>query len=79
MRPATTTRSVANETRLLSASLTLIAALTQSGTLRVRKDDFELYNVNVQNLYGRRQSQSQALALSASGERQSFYACQFVG
>ncbi|KAJ6584314.1 carbohydrate esterase family 8 protein [Mycena capillaripes] len=41
-----------------------------SGTLRVHKDNFALYNVNVKNMFG---TGSQALALSAYGTNQGYY------
>ncbi|KAL8293543.1 hypothetical protein RQP46_000244 [Phenoliferia psychrophenolica] len=50
-----------------------------SGTLRVHKDDFTMYNIDVVNSYGKQAEQSQALALSAYGKRQGFYGCSFVG
>ncbi|KZP16277.1 carbohydrate esterase family 8 protein [Athelia psychrophila] len=46
-----------------------------SGTLRVLANSFNLYNVKVVNTYG---IGSQALALSASGTEQGFYASSFV-
>jgi pectinesterase len=48
----------------------------QTGTLRAHGDNFKLYNVNLVNTRGRG---SQALALSAYGDRQGYYACQFRG
>ncbi|KAJ3039110.1 hypothetical protein HDV00_012601 [Rhizophlyctis rosea] len=53
----------------------------QSGTLRVAKSNFAMYNVNVKNTYGNKGagSQSQAIALSAYGSQQAYYACQFTG
>ena len=50
-----------------------------SATLRVHKDDFQLYNVIVENTFGHPIQQSQALALSAYGLRQGFYASSFTG
>ncbi|KAJ7258782.1 carbohydrate esterase family 8 protein [Mycena haematopus] len=47
-----------------------------SGTLRVHKDNFALYNVNVRNTFG---VGSQALALSAYGTNQGYYGCAFYG
>ncbi|KAJ7505887.1 putative pectin methylesterase [Mycena galericulata] len=47
-----------------------------SGTLRVHKDDFAMYNVNVKNTFGQG---SQALALSAYGTNQGYYGCGFYG
>ena len=45
-------------------------------TLRVDKDNFSMYNVNVKNTFGKG---SQALALSQYGSRVGFYACGFYG
>ncbi|KAF8660894.1 hypothetical protein AX16_001523 [Volvariella volvacea WC 439] len=47
-----------------------------SGTLRIHKNDFKLYNVNVKNGYG---PGSQAIALSQYGSRVGLYACGFYG
>lgn len=47
----------------------------QTGTLRVKADNFKLYNVNVANTYGKG---SQAIALSAYATS-GYYACQFTG
>ena len=47
-----------------------------SGTLRIHKNDFKLYNVNVKNTYG---VGSQAIAISQYGSRVGLYACGFYG
>ncbi|KIM49893.1 carbohydrate esterase family 8 protein [Hebeloma cylindrosporum] len=47
-----------------------------SGTLRVHKNDFKLYNVNVKNTFG---VGAQAIAVSQYGSRVGFYACGFYG
>ncbi|PFH51228.1 carbohydrate esterase family 8 protein [Amanita thiersii Skay4041] len=47
-----------------------------SGTLRVHKNDFKMYNVNVKNTYG---PGSQAIAISQYGSRVGLYACGFYG
>jgi len=47
-----------------------------SGTLRVHKDNFRMYNVNVKNTYG---IGSQAIAVSQYGNRVGFYGCAFIG
>ncbi|KAH6904435.1 pectinesterase [Coprinopsis sp. MPI-PUGE-AT-0042] len=47
-----------------------------SGTLRIHKDNFKLYNVNVKNTYGQG---SQAIAISQYGSRVGLYACGFYG
>ncbi|PPR04301.1 hypothetical protein CVT24_013374 [Panaeolus cyanescens] len=47
-----------------------------SGTLRIHKDNFKMYNVNVKNTYG---PGGQAIALSQYGKKVGFYACGFYG
>jgi pectinesterase len=47
-----------------------------SGTLRIHKDDFKMYNVNVKNTFGQG---SQAIAISQYGSRVGLYACGFYG
>jgi pectinesterase len=47
-----------------------------TATLRAHGDNFKLYNVNVINTRGKG---SQALALSAYGDNQGYYGCQFKG
>lgn len=47
-----------------------------TGVLRAHGDGFKLYNVNLVNTRGKG---SQALALSAYGNRQGYYGCQFRG
>jgi pectinesterase len=47
-----------------------------SGTLRIHKDDFKMYNVNVKNTFG---PGSQAIAISQYGSRVGLYACGFYG
>ncbi|KAF8158033.1 pectinesterase [Crassisporium funariophilum] len=47
-----------------------------SGTLRIHKNDFKMYNVNVKNTYG---VGSQAIAISQYGSRVGLYACGFYG
>lgn len=47
-----------------------------SGTLRIHKNDFKLYNVNVKNTYG---PGTQAIAISQYGSRVGLYACGFYG
>ncbi|KAF1989423.1 carbohydrate esterase family 8 protein [Aulographum hederae CBS 113979] len=48
----------------------------ETATLGVHTNDFALYNVNLVNTFGKG---SQALALSAMGERQGYYQCSFKG
>jgi pectinesterase len=48
----------------------------QTGVLRAHGDNFRLYNVNLVNTRGKG---SQALALSAYGNKQGYYGCQFKG
>jgi pectinesterase len=59
----------------LSAKLTS-GSDDASGTLRVHKDNFRMYNVHVKNTFG---SGSQALAVSQYGNRVGFYGCAFIG
>lgn len=47
-----------------------------SATLRVHKNDFKMYNVNVKNTYG---VGGQAIAFSQDGSRVGLYACGFYG
>ncbi|KAF9046510.1 pectinesterase [Panaeolus papilionaceus] len=47
-----------------------------SGTLRIHKDNFKMYNVNVKNTYG---VGSQAIAISQYGSKVGLYACGFYG
>jgi pectinesterase len=47
-----------------------------SGTLRIHKDNFKMYNVNVKNTYGKG---SQAIAISQYGSKVGLYACGFYG
>ncbi|KAF5017800.1 hypothetical protein F66182_10240, partial [Fusarium sp. NRRL 66182] len=48
----------------------------KSGTLRAKNDGLKLYNVNVVNSRGKG---VQAIALSAYGNQQGYYGCQFSG
>ncbi|KAJ7119772.1 pectin methylesterase [Mycena epipterygia] len=76
--------STTDSTSYTSNSVTITAADSAaaagsddpSGTLRVHKDNFALYNVNVKNTFG---VGSQALALSAYGTNQGYYGCGFYG
>ncbi|TFK60349.1 pectinesterase [Pluteus cervinus] len=47
-----------------------------SGTLRIHKDNFKLYNVNVKNGYG---AGTQAIAISQYGNKVGLYGCGFYG
>lgn len=47
-----------------------------SGTLRIHKDDFQMYNINVKNTFG---PGTQAIAISQYGSRVGLYACGFFG
>ncbi|KAJ3997148.1 putative pectin methylesterase, partial [Lentinula boryana] len=73
------TANTANyESNVVTISNSLSAASAgsddASGTLRVHKDDFALYNVNVKNTFGQG---SQALALSAYGTNHGYYGSGF--
>ncbi|KAF8055432.1 pectinesterase [Lyophyllum atratum] len=48
-----------------------------TGTLRVHKDNFFLYNVNLKNTFGHSSSGGQALALSAYGTNHGYYGVGF--
>lgn len=75
--PTTYKRNLVTVTGSLSANTT--GSNDLSATLRVHKDDFSLYNINLANTYGHPIVQAQALALSAWGERQGFYGSSFSG
>jgi len=60
-----------------SASLGTAGTDDLSGTLRVHKDDFALYNVDVKNTFGEASTNGQALALSAYGTNHGYYASGF--
>lgn len=47
-----------------------------SGTLRIHKDNFSMYNVNVSNTFG---PGTQAIAISQYGSQVGLYACGFIG
>lgn len=47
-----------------------------SGTLRIHKNNFKMYNINVKNTYG---PGGQAIAISQYGSKVGFYACGFYG
>ncbi|ESK82463.1 carbohydrate esterase family 8 protein [Moniliophthora roreri MCA 2997] len=52
------------------------ASNDETGTLRIHKDDFKIYNVNLKNTRG---AGTQAGAISQYGNRVGFYACGFYG
>ncbi|KAF9025069.1 pectinesterase [Hymenopellis radicata] len=62
----------------ISANVTASSAGSNdaSGTLRIHKNDFKMYNVNVANTYGKG---TQAIAISQYGSRVGLYACSFTG
>ncbi|KAF5376573.1 hypothetical protein D9757_008268 [Collybiopsis confluens] len=60
-----------------SASLGTAGSDDLSGTLRVHKDNFALYNVNVKNTFGQASTNGQAIALSAYGTNHGYYASGF--
>lgn len=49
-----------------------------TGTLRVHQDDFSMYNINVQNTFGQAETNGQAIAISAYGNRMGLYTSQFL-
>ncbi|SJL16043.1 related to pectinesterase precursor [Armillaria ostoyae] len=73
------TSSYASNTVTITYSLSLASADDDdsTGTLRVHKDDFALYNVNVKNTFGKASTDGQALALSAYGTNHGYYGVGF--
>ncbi|SJL08964.1 related to Pectinesterase [Armillaria ostoyae] len=73
------TSSYTSNTVTITHSSSLGTAGTDdlTGTLRVHKDDFALYNVNVKNTFGQASTNGQALALSAYGSNQGYYGVGF--
>ncbi|KAK6985026.1 pectinesterase [Favolaschia claudopus] len=82
--PTTILGSTTDTTSYTSNSVTITHSLSaaaagnddSSGTLRVHKDNFSMYNVNVRNTFG---VGSQALALSSYGNNIGYYGCAFYG
>ncbi|KAJ6461184.1 carbohydrate esterase family 8 protein [Mycena vitilis] len=74
----TDTTSYTSNAVTITHSLSATAAGSDdlSGTFRVHKDNFAMYNVNVKNTFG---SGSQALALSSYGTNVGYYGCAFFG
>jgi pectinesterase len=58
------------------STLTIAGSDDASGTLRIHKDNFSMYNVNVKNTFG---PGVQAIALSQYGSQVGLYACAFFG
>ncbi|KAK0476339.1 pectin lyase fold/virulence factor [Armillaria novae-zelandiae] len=75
------TSSYSSNTVTITYSLSLADADDDdsTGTLRVHKDDFALYNVNVKNTFGKASTNGQALALSAYGTNHGYYGVGFYG
>ncbi|KAK0199648.1 pectin lyase fold/virulence factor [Desarmillaria ectypa] len=73
------TTSYTSNTVTITHSSSLGTAGTDdlAGTLRVHKDDFALYNVNLKNTFGQASTNGQALALSAYGTNQGYYGVGF--
>ncbi|KAF8158034.1 carbohydrate esterase family 8 protein [Crassisporium funariophilum] len=82
--PLTIFGSTTDTSSYLSNTVTIqfgLSALTAgnddvSGTLRIHKDNFKMYNVNVKNTFG---MGSQAIAISQYGNRVGLYGCSFFG
>ncbi|KAJ7821374.1 carbohydrate esterase family 8 protein [Mycena olivaceomarginata] len=82
--PTTILGSTTDTTSYTSNSVTITHSLSAaaagsddlSGTLRVHKDNFAVYNINVRNTFG---VGSQALALSSYGTNVGYYGCAFFG
>ncbi|KAF7345639.1 Pectinesterase [Mycena venus] len=74
----TDTTSYTSNSVTITHSLSAAAAGSDdlSGTFRVHKDNFALYNVNIRNTFGQG---SQALALSSYGTNVGYYGCAFFG
>ncbi|KJA17995.1 carbohydrate esterase family 8 protein [Hypholoma sublateritium FD-334 SS-4] len=74
----TDTASFAQNEVVIQAGLSLADAGSDdaSGTLRVHKDSFSMYNVNVTNTFG---PGMQAIAISQYGSKVGLYACAFLG
>ncbi|KAJ7125788.1 carbohydrate esterase family 8 protein, partial [Mycena crocata] len=82
--PTTILGSTTDTTSYTSNSVTITHSLSAaaagsddlSGTFRVHKDNFAMYNVNVRNTFG---PGSQALALSSYGTNVGYYGSAFFG
>ncbi|KAJ7247342.1 carbohydrate esterase family 8 protein [Mycena rebaudengoi] len=82
--PTTILGSTTDTTSYTANSVTITHSLSAaaagnddaSGTLRVHKNNFAMYNVNVRNSFGQG---SQALALSSYGTSLGYYGCGFFG
>ncbi|KAJ6520694.1 carbohydrate esterase family 8 protein [Mycena vulgaris] len=82
--PTTILGSTTDTTSYTSNSVTITHSLSAaaagnddaSGTFRVHKDNFAMYNVNVKNTFG---VGSQALALSSYGTNVAYYGSAFFG
>jgi pectinesterase len=74
----TDTTTYLQNTVIIQFGLSLLTAGSDdiSGTLRIHKNDFKMYNVNVMNTFGQG---SQAIAISQYGTRVGLYACGFFG
>ncbi|KAK6360181.1 hypothetical protein TWF730_006332 [Orbilia blumenaviensis] len=74
----TDTGSYQNNQVFVTNTLSSPAAggLDASSTLKVTSNDFKAYNIDFTNGYG---YGAQAVAVTATGLRQGFYACSFVG
>ncbi|KAL0057548.1 hypothetical protein AAF712_015809 [Marasmius tenuissimus] len=71
----TSTYTKNQATITFNAGLDTAGSNDATGTLRIHKDDFKMYNVNVKNT----RTGIQAGAISEYGNRAGFYACSFVG
>jgi pectinesterase len=60
-----------------ASSLATAGSDDLTGTLRVHKDDFSMYNVDVRNTFGSAETNGQAIAISAYGNRMGLYASRF--
>jgi pectinesterase len=72
----TTTYASNQATISFDSTLTIAGSDDASGTLRIHKNNFSAYNINVKNTFG---PGVQAIALSQYGSQVGFYACGFYG
>ncbi|KAJ6487690.1 pectin lyase fold/virulence factor [Mycena sanguinolenta] len=74
----TDTTTYTGNQAIITAGVSAAAAGSDdaSGTLRIHKDNFSMYNVNVKNTFG---PGSQAIAISQYGSQVGLYACGFFG
>jgi pectinesterase len=74
----TSTGSYSNNAVTITYGQTSSAAgsLDKSSTVNITSANFKAYNINFVNSYG---AGTQAVAVTANGDKQGYYACQFKG